>query len=149
MSFPISITISANAIAWYAALVSTVLLIIRYLDYRKDRVNIVLDCRTDYLVHGATAPYKPDTYYILVNVINRGRRPVTIGNVGFITKDKNGADGLLSDSFHPGPRELTEGKSTNYLIEQERIDLDKIKYFVASDLTGRQFKGKLKIKKKK
>ena len=149
MPLPISLTISANAVAWYAALVSTVLLIIRYLDYRKDRVNVILDCMPDYRVYGATAPHKPDTDYILIKVINKGRRPVTIGNVGFITKGNNEKDALLSDSLREGPRELNEGKSTSYLMEQDAIDLNKIKYFVAYDLTGREFKGKLKRKKNK
>ena len=118
MPLPISITVSANAVAWYAALVSTALLILRYLDYRKDRVNVKLDCRSDYRVYGDTAPYKPDTDYIMIKVINKGRRSVTIGNVGFITKGKKEKDAILNDSFQFGSRELAEGKSTDYLMEQ-------------------------------
>ncbi len=98
-------------------------------------------------MHGATAPHKPDTDYVVVKVINKGRRPVTIGSVGFITKGKIEKDAIINDSLIGGSRELAEGKSTSYLMEQAAIDLDKIKYFVAYDLTGREFKGKLKRKK--
>ncbi len=85
-------------------------------------------------MHGATAPHKPDTDYVVVKVINKGRRPVTIGSVGFITKSKIEKDAIINDSLIGGSRELAEGKSTSYLMEQAAIDLDKIKYFVAYDL---------------
>jgi len=90
--------------------------------------------------------YQPDKDYIVITVINKGKRPVTISKVGYISKKGKGKHGILTDSFFRGSRELTEGKSTDYLIEQDLLDLSKIKYFVAYDLTGREYRGKLKSK---
>ena len=80
----------------------------------------------------------------MISVINSGRRPVTIEKVAGITRDKKEKNFILTDSL--GARELTEGKSTDYLVEQDLIgDLSKIKYFVAYDLTGGEHRIKVKI----
>jgi len=63
--------------------------------------------------------------------------------VGVISKTGNN-NGVLSDGFCYGSRELTEGKSTDYLIRQDLLNLDDIKYFVVYDSTDKEFKGKLK-----
>lgn len=144
MSLPINVLISAGAVAWYAALISTILLIIRLLEYQGNKVNVVLKCRENYQVYPGSKMYPPNKNYIIIIVINKGKRPVTIQNVAFISKSKNDKNGILSDSFLRGRVELTEGKSIDYLLEQDSVDLKKIKYFVAYDLTGRGYKGKLK-----
>lgn len=146
MEFPITISITAGTVAWYAALISTTLLILRILEYCRERTNIVLKCVANRRVIGGS--YEEDKYYIVITVINKGRRPVTIQNVGYISKNKKDEHGILSDSLLRGSRELAEGKSTDYLLEQDQVNLEKIKYFVAYDLTGRLYKGKLKNQKK-
>jgi len=139
---PISITISANVVAWYAALISTGLLVVHYLKFRAERVNVVIECAKGYRVRNSGI-YSKDKEYILVNVINKGVRPVTIKTVACITKKKNDSNFILADSIDKS-RELTEGKSTHYLMEQDSVDLKKVKYFAVFDLTGREFRGKLK-----
>ncbi|PIV22907.1 MAG: hypothetical protein COS40_05060 [Deltaproteobacteria bacterium CG03_land_8_20_14_0_80_45_14] len=143
MNVPINISISAEAVAWYAAIVSTLALIITFLKYWSERINVVVKCKSNWRVIGGGSIYAPNKDYVVVTVINKGKRPVTIQNVGFVSKNKKDEKGILSDSLL-GPRELKEGKSTDYLIEQDLVDLKKIKYFVAYDLTGRAYKGKLK-----
>ena len=132
-----------------ALLISIVLAIIRILDYRRDRANIVLKCETDqYIVaSGGQNPYKNGVKYFVVTVMNKGRRPVTITRVDYTPKNKKENYGTFADSFKPGFRELTEGKSTQYLVQQDKIPLDKIKYIVAIDTIDRKFKTKLKLKK--
>lgn len=146
MSLPITISISADVVAWYAALVSTGMFFFEFLKYRRERVHVALECKLNYRIYGAGSQYAEGKNYIIIKVINRGIRPVTITTVGFITKNKEEGNGILSDSVRSGSRELTEGKSTDYLMEQDSVVLDKIKYFVAYDMTGREFKGKLKLK---
>lgn len=143
MSSPINISISAEAIAWYAALISTILLVIRFLEYQENKINIVLKCKANYRVYPGNKMYPPNKNYIVVIVINKGKRPVTIQSVGFISKNKNDKNGILSDSLLRGRVKLTEGESMDYLLEQDSVNLEKIKYFVAYDLTGREYKGKL------
>lgn len=143
----ITIEISASTVAWYAAIVATVSVIINVLRYLDDRVKLAIEVKAGMRTFGYNPSYKKDTDYILVTVINKGKRPVTIGNVGFITKDKKESNAILSDSAFPANREIKEGQSTDYMLEQSTVDLSKIKYFVAYDKTGREFRGKLHQKK--
>jgi len=145
MKPPITISVSADAVAWYAAIVSTGLLIIEFLRFWRERVNLVLKCKANCRLYGTatTWPYRADKDYIIITVINKGKRPVTIQNVGYVPKNKKDKSGILHDSLARGSRELTEGKSTDYLLQQDLVDLTKVKYFVAYDLTGRMYKGKL------
>jgi len=151
MEFPITILVTAGTVAWYAALISTALLIVKVLEYYRERTKVVLKCKGNYRVYGEglyEKLYEKDKDYVVITVINKGKRPVTIQNVGFSQRNRNDKEGILADSFKEGPRELSEGKSTDYLVQQDLIDLEKIKYFVAYDQTGRQYKGKLKRQKK-
>lgn len=135
----ISLLISILALA-----ISLTLAVIKILEYRRERINIVLKCEANQFMYGGT--YKENTEHVVVSVINRGRRPVTIEKVAYILKDKKAKQGIFSDSFIPGHREITEGKSTEYIAEQSKIPFEEIKYFIAVDSTGRKYKGKLKLK---
>lgn len=132
-----------------ALLISIVLAILKILEYLHDRAIIILKCEPDqYLfARGGINPYKDGEKYFVVTVMNRGRRPVTITKVSYETRDKRDDQGVFSDSFLPGFRELTEGKSTKYIAEQSKIPVDKIKYIIATDTIDRKFKTKLKLKK--
>jgi len=139
----ISLIISILALA-----LSVILGIVRILDYRRDRAIIALKCEADqYLVaRGGVNPYKDGVEYFIVTVMNKGRRPVTITKVGYVPKNKKDNHVIFADSFLPGFRKLAEGESTQYIVEQNKIPLDKIKYIVATDTIDRKFKTKLKLK---
>lgn len=137
MNSPISITITAETVAWYAAIISTTMLLLRLIELYRDKVNVKLKCEKNMGIIGN--PENID--YIMITVINNGKRPVTIGNVSFAMK--NGKYGIFSDSLTNGSRELTEGKSTSYQIKQDSVNLNVVKYFFAIDKTGREFRGKL------
>ena len=81
----------------------------------------------------------------MVDVVNIGRRPITITHVGFYEIGKKEC-GLLGDSFTKGPREISEGKSTSYLIDQSLIDIEKMKTVIAIDATGKTYKKKISRK---
>jgi len=138
---PISITISSTTVSWYAAIISTFLLVIQVLNFLRDRVNVTVEVKPNMRVYGSS-DYDDDTDFINIIVRNKGKRTVTIDSVGFVTKKRTEKNGLLSDSFTRGPRELSDGKSTNYLVKQSLINFDEIEYFVAYDQAGREFKGK-------
>ena len=50
---------------------------------------------------------------------------------------------LLDDSLLHGPREITEGKAAQYLMDQTGLDLTTIKRVYAGDMAGRQWSTKL------
>jgi hypothetical protein len=106
-----------------------------------DRINIVLDYKKDYKIHGKN--YNSDKTYLVFTIRNKGKRPVTIQNVGYIAKNKEDNHAIFSDSLIYGSRELSEGKSTKYYVDQEEIKLDEIKYFAAYDQAGREYKCKV------
>jgi hypothetical protein len=51
---------------------------------------------------------------------------------------------LLSDSIILTPKQLTEGRSSTYLLEQDLVDPSDMKYLVVVDETGREWKGRIK-----
>ncbi len=132
-----------------ALIQSTALAVLKILEYKRDGANIVLKCETDqYIIaKGGQNPYKDKVKHIVITVMNKGRRPVTITKVAYVSKNKKDKQGIFADSFLPGFRELTEGKSTQYIAEQDKIPLGDIKYIVAMDTTDRKYKVKLKTKK--
>jgi hypothetical protein len=142
----VNIIISADVVAWYAAIVGTGSLAVSALNAWRDRPRIKVSADAGNKVHGASA-YSPDKLYISVTVANRGRRPVTISKVWFDTKTHNPERGphlLLSDSFLPAFREVAEGKATHYLMDQTDIDLNDLGRVVVADLTGRTWSGKFR-----
>jgi hypothetical protein len=90
--------------------------------------------------------YSPDKLYIAVTVANRGRRPVTIANVWFDTSEPSKRKHLIVSDSLMGPRDLPEGKSTLYLMDQSDLDLTMLTRVVASDQTGREWRGKINQK---
>lgn len=135
------VTITASAVAWYAALVSTGSLILGILLALRDRPRIRLTARTNWISVGES-DYDPDQRYICITVANRGRRPVTIHGVGLESKG-NGPDYLASDSMRLGPREVGEGKAESWFMTQSGLDLETIRGAVAVDQTGRRWRTKL------
>jgi hypothetical protein len=136
------ITITADVVAWYAAIVGTLALAVNvYLAWR-DRAHLTVTARSGYRVTPGAHSYSPDKLYINVTVANRGRRPTTVSRVWLTRKGEPGAL-LLSESFLPGSRELKEGTSTLYVVDQSGIDLDEVEYVYASDEAGRQWRGRL------
>lgn len=63
-----------------------------------------------------------------------------------VLKCEKGKNFIFADSFLPGFKKLEEGESTKYIVEQDKIPLNKIKYIIAVDTIDRIFKTKLKFK---
>lgn len=143
----LTLRITADTVAWYAAIVATVSAIIAGYSVWKDKakVKITLSKNMEIL------PSEPETVgksFIVIDVANIGRRPITITHVGFYEIGKK-EGGLLGDSFTKGPREIHEGKSTSYLMDQSLIDIKKLKTVIAIDATGKTYKKKISRKFRK
>jgi len=136
-----NITITAEVVAWYGAIVGTGSLVVGALNAWRDRARVAVRARPGYRVQNAPG-YSPDKLYVAVTVANRGRRPVTISHVWMERADSQEKI-LLSDSFLQGNREITEGKATQYLMDQAGLDLGTIKRVYAGDQAGRRWSAKL------
>ncbi len=137
------ITISADVVAWYAAIVATAALIVNAYGAWRDRAHLVVTARSGYRVTPGAPGYSPEKLYISVTVANRGRRPATVSHVWLDVKGMKEKI-LLDDSILYGSRELKEGASTTYALDQSSVQLEKVKYVYAGDQTGRQWRGRLK-----
>jgi hypothetical protein len=77
----LTITITAETVAWYGAIVATLALGATLVNLWLDRERIRVEARVGWKMIGG--PYKSDKRYIVITVSNWGRRPRTIDRVGF------------------------------------------------------------------
>src|SRR5262245_43999259 len=105
----VKITITADVVAWYAAIVGTLALAVNVYLARRDRAHLAVTAQSGYRVTPGVHPYSPDTLYICVTVANRGRRTATVARVWLTSKGMEGGQ-VLHESFRS--RELKEGTST-------------------------------------
>jgi hypothetical protein len=140
MSLPdISIQISTNTVAWYAAIVSTIGLLLTCYSAWRDRPRVIVTINPNMLVRNVPQ-YDQNKTYIDITVRNRGRRPVQISTVVLKLYRTKGYI-LVSDSlFQHVHRVLTEEKPrTNFFIQQDLIDPKNIEYAIVYDETGKSY----------
>ncbi len=121
-------------IAGYGAILSTIAIVSQCLS---DRVKVKLKVMRNMKTHNA--PEYEGMTIVTVDVVNIGRRPVTVVTVG--------ATGLYPrlhfvamDNKPTLPHEITEGKYTTTILNQAEIDLPTIDYWVAIDSHGRKYR---------
>jgi hypothetical protein len=121
-------------IAGYGAVLSTIAIARQYFG---DRVKLKLKVRRNTKTHNA--PEYEGMTVVTVDVVNVGRRPVTVVTVG--------ATGLYprlhfvaTDNKPTLPYEITEGKYTTTILNQAEIDLPTIDYWLAIDSHGRKYR---------
>jgi hypothetical protein len=128
----------ASIAAWYGAVVSTLGFSLALFVALRDRQRLKITMQPNMRSFGETG-YREDKLYLMVTVSNVGRRPVTIEAVGFNQRRRAG-DLLLSDSTRQGSKEITEGKSAIYLVEQDGFPFTNLKHVIVRDATGRVWK---------
>lgn len=133
-----SLTIT-DIVALWGAITGTVSIVIAIFTYNRDRAKIKVSLKRNWRVVNHPH-YDPSEDYAVLTVNNKGRRPVAIINAGYVfLKRKGGA--IFSDAILHGSRELTEGKSTDYLIKEKDLDaISDIEYFAAYDAIGNEYK---------
>ncbi len=90
------------------------------------------------------SPYQSDVDYIIITVVNHGRRPKSFTNVGLTIRTPEKSQPIMSGDCGKGPRELTEGKSEVWLIEQRTLTADDIEEVWAYDQTGKKHSGRVR-----
>ena len=138
MALSVQFTTSTDFLAIWGGLTGTLGLLISYFNYKRDKADIKLVITKDWKVMNSPI-HNPNEIYISLDVLNKGRRPVTITKAGYVfLRQKGGA--ILSDSMIYGSKELTEGKNVQYLVKQSDVDFNEISYFSAYDAVGNTYK---------
>ncbi len=136
----IKIEISANTVAWYGAIVSSLAFFIAFLTYKRDRAKIVVEWQKDMFFYDDSI--NPGEPYLLIKVINKGRRSVRIQQVGFSNLYKRGG-GILNPYYISLPSTVSEGESLSLTWKQKNIFNKPISSFNVYDATGKVYKARV------
>ena len=131
----LSINISADAVAWYGAILATITAAKTTYDWWTSRARLKITWQFDMQMQG-----EQDTFFI-VNVVNRGERPVKITHVAVkLYGQKEIA--LLGHSFtNPEQRILTDERpATLYPTIQGRISPQSLWFVVVYDARGKEYR---------
>lgn len=142
-----SLTISADSVAWYGAIVATFSLLLGYLQMSRDRARIKVKVKEGLLfprnILGSGTK-------IIVEAVNVGRRPITLN--GCALKFSNGKSLILPNPTHLRfPYELNEGKAISIFFDKTEVlntlreDKTRVVAAMYYDSAGRCFSKKWKL----
>lgn len=141
-----TLSISSNIVAWYAAVVATISAVITFYQVWMDRAIIKITYQLNMqmgkeIFYRGISPYKKNTQYMVIDVINIGRRPIKIDK-GYLKLIDESGYYMLGDSMakHRDKVITEENPTTTFFVEQSLIDFSKILYIGAMDATGRRYK---------
>jgi hypothetical protein len=131
------ITISGSVVAAYAAVLSTLTATAQIVQFLRDRADVKIRVRRNMVTVGDL--FRDGQKFTLVQVINSGRRPITITMVG--AQRLYPLDPFVLADCNPQlPIELTEGKSLSAFMADAGIDYETIDAWEAYDTLGRSYK---------
>lgn len=143
----LKVEISANVVAWYAAIISTISLMVTGYNIWRDRARIKIEYEPNRILLGDVSAlgYK-DKKYLSISVINRGRRPIRIESASLKILNKKEL-ALLVDSFSEKRiKVITEDSpTTTFLADQDQIDIKNVWYVLIVDGAGRNYKKYINI----
>jgi len=139
----IKLEISAEAVAWYGAIVATLAAVCSIVNLLRDRAKLRVEVNPGMSMYPEDSGEEGKTYTV-ITVSNRGRRPLTVTHVWFETEKEQDPRWLVPDSVKKGPQQVSEGTAVQYvLLEETDRDLMACKYVCVSDATGRTYRRKL------
>jgi hypothetical protein len=139
-SLDFTLTINANAVAWYAAVVSTIGCLLSLFVALRHRAHLVVELHRDMRIYNLP-PYDPTKLYLDVTLRNRGRRPVKISTIIVILYDRKGS-GYLNDSLlQLRNRVLTEeDPRTNFFVDQSLLNPNSVYCVIVTTENGRTYR---------
>jgi len=144
----IEVNISANAVAWYGAIVASVSVLLATFSYIGDKRKIKV--RVSHGLFMGHSLSLDEKMTVFLNAANTGKRPVTISSAGFRFKD--GQDIVLTETPNLRlPFTIEEGRSCQTWIEKSSLlkamkhEKSRIKFGWYRDSTGKLYKGKYRI----
>ena len=123
-------------LAIYGAILSTGILLLNIIKYYKD--NPRLKVETNH--HALVGPLKSEQK-IGIDMINEGKRPITIVASGF-KLDTDSAENIHTVFDSGLPKQIDEGQRYTTFVNPETINTTKILYAWARDATGREHRSK-------
>src|SRR5580704_10275028 len=124
-------------LAGYGAVLSTVVAATQFYFSYRDRRSIRISVQ-----HNMEIPNSIDYLgkkLTVINVINDGRRPVTINSVGAI-RDPSLSSLIFPTSIPSYPCELTEGKKLTVIAaDMPQEMMNSIEWYTASDTAGNEY----------
>lgn len=130
-----------NWVAVYGAIIASVGLGLSVFNYFRDNAKIKIQYKKGWQFINSVAPYKENTSYDEIKVINYGRRPVKIEKVAIRQRgEKQWA--IVSDSFVVFKNKLLteENPTVDFYYESNLLNLDDAYYISAFDVAGRSYK---------
>ncbi|MEX0924415.1 MAG: hypothetical protein WDZ82_00525 [Candidatus Paceibacterota bacterium] len=140
MSPIVQIEITASAVAWYAAIVATLVGIAQIVAVWRDRKHVKIKIEKGIRIMGpdGPGPYEENTDYVAIRIINAGRREVSILTAG--ASLLKGGQLIPTDILKAGTVTLGEGKRYDAFVKQEQLDFSQIAYFYVTDATDSTYK---------
>ena len=133
----IHINITASVVAAYAAVISTITGAVQVVNHFKDRVSLRIHVQNNMELIGD--PRYAEMTLTTLWISNKGRRPVTITNVGAYRLHPH-KPFIVPDTRPACPCELTEGKQMTAIIDQSDLDSSVIESWEAYTATGKTFR---------
>jgi hypothetical protein len=128
-------TVSCSMVALYAAIVATIVACVQIANFFRDRAKVKVRFQRDMEFIGD--PMRQGIVFTLLEVVNAGRRPVTITNV---TMTYLGGGAIATDVMPRPPFELTEGKQAHAFLDERLLRFEEIRAFQAHDAVGRTYR---------
>lgn len=136
---------STTIAAWYGAGLSTLGFALSLYVAVRDKPRLKISIQANMRIWDARTwtepPFQSDKQLVSVTVANVGRGTVTVSKVWF-TQRRGGAPLLVSDGL-VGPREISEGKSLTFSVDQENFPFATVAHVFVCDLADRKWRKRI------
>jgi len=103
----------------WGGILSTILAVLKILEYRRDRANMKVTVRGNYAVFPKNTPYG-DASLLVITAINIGRRPISIKQAGLLLpRNSKRKYAVFGESIRTV--ELKEGQSYDYNAKEDSV----------------------------
>jgi hypothetical protein len=133
----LNLHISGNVLAGYGAVLSTITAAVQVVSHFKDRVNLGIQVQHNMEIVGD--PRYAGMTLTMIRAFNKGRRAVTVTNVGAYRLHPHKAF-VVPDTMPRTPCELTEGKQLQAMFDQSDVDFSQLESYEVYTATGKTFR---------
>ncbi len=133
--------VSTESIALYGAIVATVSIVVsmfslifQAIAVVRDKKNVRVKMTYDNEIIGGVPLYKENEDYISIDIVNIGRRPVTITTTGLLLYTNKKF--LPIDAVRKGRFTLKEGEKESFVMEQKLVQRYTVRCVFATDAAG-------------
>lgn len=139
MTMPDAMNIATQLLAFWGAILSTILAVIQIMKFRYEGVRIRIKILSNFKAHPPVEPYG-DNPLVIIKVSNVGKGATTLTHAWLMAPIKT----LISaDCFLKGQQKLQEGDFTQYIFrtsDVQQYGINPRDYVaVVSDAAGREF----------